>query len=149
MQRSERSITMNDSEHYCSPLVENRGTSLHDRSGRILVVDDDRSATELLSRLLTPLGYEVREENNAENALEAARDFQPGVVVLDYQMPGVHGGEIAWQLAQDPALKETPRVILCSGVPPQDFLIDLPPIEIEIINKPLDIESLVGMLRSA
>ena len=118
-------------------------------SKRVLVVDDDRAATGVLSRLLTKLGYEVREENNAVKAVEAAREFQPGVVILDFLMPEVHGGEIAWQLAQDPALEKTPGLILCSGVPIAYLEQKLPPVRINVIEKPVDFGALVVALYEA
>jgi CheY-like chemotaxis protein len=113
---------------------------------RILVVDDDHETTQALQRLLTAHGFLVKEENDSTQALQTARDFQPDVVILDFLMPRTHGAEIAWKLASDVRLRETPRVILCSGVPIADFELKLPPIRIEIVEKPVNAGELIDLL---
>jgi CheY-like chemotaxis protein len=115
-------------------------------SQRILLVDDDPETTQTLQRLLTASGFLVKEENDSSQALQAARDFQPVVVVLDFLMPRVHGGDVAWQLASDAALHTTPRVILCSGVPISEFALKLPPIKIDVVEKPVPIKTLLRLL---
>ena len=116
-------------------------------SQRILVVDDDLETTQTLHRLLTAQGFDVREENDSMHALQSARDFQPDFVILDFLMPRAHGGDVAWQLASDRLLKKTPQVVLCSGVPTHEFALKLPPIKIEVVEKPVDLDTLLGILR--
>lgn len=83
---------------------------------RILLVDDDSNITSLLKLYLEESGiYEVREENNAEQALAAAKAFRPDLIFLDMMMPNVLGGKIAYQLEEDEEFKDTPVVFL-SGV---------------------------------
>lgn len=113
---------------------------------RILVVDDDHDTTRTFQRLLTAHGFLVREENDSRNVLRTAREFQPDVVILDFLMPPPHGAELAWKLAGDVRLRETPRVILCSGVPTGEFELKLPPIKIEIVEKPVDGDMLLQLL---
>ena len=114
---------------------------------RILLVDDDLATTRSLKQFLTAHRYEVLEENDSRKALEAAKSFQPDVVVLDFQMPEAHGGDVAWQLASEPGLRKTLRIILCSGLPNKEFALKLPPIKIHILEKPVLTEKLLQMLR--
>src|SRR3954466_16357354 len=99
---------------------------------RILAVDDDPATTRSLRKLLEKKGYEVREENDSTRALATARAYQPHVVILDYLMPRVHGGDVAWQIASDATLREV-RVIICSGVANWDLSKKLPPARIPIL----------------
>ena len=116
-------------------------------SRRILVVDDDLVTTQTLHRALMAEGFLVETENDSMRALETAIRFQPDFVILDFLMPRAHGGDVAWQLASTAALRKTPRIILCSGVPTAEFALKLPPIKIEILEKPVDFATLVKLLR--
>src|SRR6188474_1749702 len=105
--------------------------------GRILIVDDDPQSTGGLRRFLESHGYEVHEQNDSTQALPSARAFQPKAVILDYLMPGMHGGDVAWQLASDPKLRSI-MVIVCSGVGAREISRKLPPAPIPILEKPIE-----------
>ncbi|MDO4259176.1 MAG: response regulator transcription factor [Actinomycetaceae bacterium] len=60
---------------------------------RILVVDDEAVLAELLGAALRHRGWETRTAANGWEALDIAPDFDPDVVVLDIQMPGLDGLE--------------------------------------------------------
>ena len=84
---------------------------------RILLVDDEKSFTNLLKLNLEETGnYEVRVENWAEDALAAAREFKPDLVLLDIIMPRMPGGNVAAAMKEDAALKNTPIVFLTAAV---------------------------------
>jgi len=84
---------------------------------RVLLVDDEKSFTNLLKLNLEDTGnYEVRVENWAEDALKAAKEFKPDIVLLDIIMPRMPGGNVAMQLKEDPVLKDTPVVFLTAAV---------------------------------
>ena len=70
------------------------------RSGRILVVDDELGMREGCRRILVPEGHEV---STAESAEEALRGFQPGwldLALIDLRMPGLSGIELLARLQQ-------------------------------------------------
>ena len=84
---------------------------------RILIVDDEKSLTNLLKLNLEETGhYDVRIENWAEDALAAAREFKPDLVLLDIIMPRMPGGNVAAQIDADPQFKDTPIVFLTAAV---------------------------------
>jgi CheY-like chemotaxis protein len=84
---------------------------------RILVVDDELIITHALKKFLDGTGaYEVRTENKPTQALQVAHQFKPDLIILDIQMPGLEGGELASLLQEDPALKDTPIVFLTALV---------------------------------
>jgi len=82
---------------------------------RILVVDDDPSLSELVRLFLEKTNrFEVRVENRPNLAVGAAREFQPHMILLDVDMPGKDGGEVARELKTDPATRATPVMFLTS-----------------------------------
>ena len=60
---------------------------------RILAVDDRPESRHLLVRLLTPLGFEVREAANGQEAIDAWRQWQPQLILMDMRMPVLDGRE--------------------------------------------------------
>ncbi|MEO8518440.1 MAG: response regulator transcription factor [Dermatophilaceae bacterium] len=82
------------------------------RSG-VLIVDDNAPFRELARALLQAEGFEVvGEAADAVSALISARALRPRLVLLDVQLPGQDGFEVARQLAQE---AEPPMVILVSS----------------------------------
>lgn len=112
---------------------------------RILAIDDEPATTHTLKRILERRGYVVEEENDSTHALETARAFHPDVVIVDFSMPIANGGDVAWQMASDPELKDT-QVIVCSGLDAKEFERKLPPTHIPILHKPMDTLELLELL---
>ncbi|MGR3173086.1 MAG: response regulator transcription factor [Candidatus Scalindua sp.] len=61
---------------------------------KILVVDDEVKAYELLKRFLEKKGYEVITSNSGENAIKKVKNEKPSVMLLDIRMPGMGGIEV-------------------------------------------------------
>lgn len=88
---------------------------------RILVVDDEPFVTRLVSVMLEKTQmYEVRTENRPFYALAAAREFRPRIVMLDVDMPGKDGGQIASEMQRDPELSKIPVLFLTALISRQD-----------------------------
>jgi len=84
---------------------------------RILIIDDEPSFTRMVKLNLEKTGaFEVREENKATNALAAAREFKPDLILLDVIMPTLDGGDVAGQLEKDRQLRGIPVVFLTATV---------------------------------
>ncbi|WP_235827124.1 response regulator transcription factor [Actinomyces culturomici] len=76
-----------------SPALESSFVRPDGTPARVLVVDDEAVLAELLGAALRHQGWETRTASNGWEALDAADDFDPDVVVLDIQMPGLDGME--------------------------------------------------------
>ena len=88
---------------------------------RILVVDDESMITSTFKEFLERTGkYEVREENSGVRALDAVKEFQPDLVLLDILLPDLDGASIAAALKQDDNLKDIPIIFLTGLVTKQD-----------------------------
>jgi len=81
---------------------------------RVLLVDDNQDAVDLLSLSLTELGHDVRAAYDPCTALEIAREYPPDIALLDIGLPGMDGYELAAALcAQQP--DAPPGLIAISG----------------------------------
>lgn len=88
---------------------------------RILIVDDDFACSRLVGLMLEKTGrYEVRVESLPHEAQKVAREFLPDLFLLDVDMPGKDGGELARDFKRDPALAKKPVVFLTSLVSPSE-----------------------------
>ena len=66
-----------------------------DRSASILVIDDDPDVRDFIAESLSDFGYAVRTAVDGKAGLAAFSKARPDVVILDYAMPGLSGGEVA------------------------------------------------------
>ena len=82
---------------------------------RILIVDDEPAALKVLTRLLAEHGCEARVAGTGPQALQAARDSPPDLVLLDINLPEMDGYEICARLKADENMREIP-VIFLSGL---------------------------------
>jgi CheY-like chemotaxis protein len=74
------------------------------RDVRILVVDDNEDAADMLVEVLTAEGYRVRAANDGPAAIRVASEFKPDVAVLDIGLPVMDGYELAGRLQQLPEM---------------------------------------------
>ncbi|MFG1707727.1 response regulator transcription factor [Nonomuraea sp. M3C6] len=71
-----------------------------DRPARVLVVDDEPNIRALLSQTLRLVSFEVRTAATGAEAVTAAREFQPDIVVLDVMLEDFDGFEVARRLGE-------------------------------------------------
>jgi len=84
---------------------------------RVLVIDDDMDFSYLLKVTLELEGrYEVRAVVNSSSAVTIARDFRPDLILVDWMMPGMDGGQVVSALQDDPALRKVPVAFLTAMV---------------------------------
>ena len=82
---------------------------------RILVVDNEPASTRLVRLTLEKHGlFEVCEINDPQRAVTAAQRFQPGLILLDVEMPAMDGGEVARALRDQQGLGKVPIVFMTS-----------------------------------
>jgi len=84
-----------------------------EKSGRILIVDDDPDFRELLDLMLRKEGIQTAIAENGEDFLNKIDDFQPDLVTLDVMMPGLTTEEILEKLIKK---KCKPKIILLTVV---------------------------------
>jgi signal transduction histidine kinase/streptogramin lyase/CheY-like chemotaxis protein len=82
---------------------------------RILVVDDRWANRQLLTRLLKPLGFDLREAESGEEAVEIASSFQPHLIFMDMRMVGMSGVEATQRIKATPLGKSIAIVALTAS----------------------------------
>ncbi len=82
------------------------------REERVLIVDDDPAVLDGLSNLVLSMGFPVRKLDSAAEALQVYREWQPALVLMDRNMPGMDGPSCIHKLVeQDP----NARIVIISG----------------------------------
>jgi PAS domain S-box-containing protein len=84
------------------------------RKPRVLIIDDDRAATDLIQVILENEGYEVLKAFQGRQGVEMATRERPDLIILDLIMPETSGFNVAYQLKQIPATRAIPIIILTS-----------------------------------
>jgi anti-anti-sigma factor len=103
----------------------------------VLVVDDDPSIRRVLERILTPAGYAVFTASNGDEGRSLAREKKPSIILMDINLPGLDGGEVAQQLADELRTADIP-VIFISGLISGKDEADIGPAGYPMIGKPFD-----------
>ena len=83
---------------------------------KVLIVDDEIAIFELLASLLTLNGFQVLTTCEGKEALRLANSEQPDLILLDINMPGMDGGDIARELANHSRTKGIPILFLSAMV---------------------------------
>ena len=78
----------------------------------VLVIDDDASVRDLMSRFLSKSGFRVVVASNGEEGLRLAKQENPLVITLDVVMPEFDGWSVLKKLKSDPALAQIPVIIV-------------------------------------
>jgi signal transduction histidine kinase/ActR/RegA family two-component response regulator len=104
-----------------APVSDERVSSTP-RTGakRVLVVDDNEDAGELLGFMLEQEGFEAVVVNDGPAAIQAATMMSPSVVILDIGLPGMSGYEVATRLRKDSSLSDTAIIALSGWGSPED-----------------------------
>jgi PAS domain S-box-containing protein len=85
-----------------------------DRRPTVLVIDDDRAATDLVQVILENEGYRVLKSNHAREGVELAVQERPDLIILDLVMPEMSGFHVAYELRHIPATRFIPIIVLTS-----------------------------------
>jgi len=81
---------------------------------KVLIVEDDKFLSELISTKLDKEGYDIILANDGEQGLKKTLEEKPNIILLDIMLPGMDGFEVLENLKRhtDPAIKNIPVIIL-------------------------------------
>ncbi|HLH72736.1 MAG TPA: response regulator [Chloroflexota bacterium] len=103
-------------------------------------MEDQLEISELLSDVLQPLGFQTFVARDGSEATNLVRALKPDVITLDLNLPLKDGRMVLRELAEDPATKHIPVVIIsaCSGgLTPNGQVV-------EVLSKPFELADLIG-----
>jgi sigma-B regulation protein RsbU (phosphoserine phosphatase) len=115
---------------------------------QILIIDDDPAIQMLLKRTLNKEGYEVAVASNGEEGLAQARQLRPGLVLCDWNMPGMTGLEVCRQVKATSELSTTMFVLLTSRTALEDRVEGLDAGADDFLSKPVEMPELEARVRS-
>jgi two-component system phosphate regulon response regulator PhoB len=110
---------------------------------KILVVDDEPEAVELLQFNITQAGYEVLVAADGAEALKKAHSALPSLILLDLMLPEVDGLEVCKMLRRDPATANIPIVMVTAKATEIDKILGLELGADDYITKPFSPRELV------
>ncbi|MBA4141985.1 MAG: PAS domain-containing protein [Nitrosospira sp.] len=119
---------------------------------RVLVVDDNRDAGEVLAMLLESTGLHVRSVDSGPAALAAIPDYQPNVILMDIGMPGMTGHEVARHIRQQPEYGDIKLVALTGWGQEEDRRLSRESGFDHHLTKPVDftvLKNLIGTLQGS
>lgn len=82
----------------------------------ILIIEDNEDLLHLMEEVLTNEGYQVTALVYCDDIIETVMDCQPDLVLLDFMLHGINGGELCHQIKTNPVTQALP-VIIISGYP--------------------------------
>jgi two-component system phosphate regulon response regulator PhoB len=110
---------------------------------RILVVDDEADIVALVAFHLVKAGYRVSTASTGPEAIAAARQERPALIVLDLMLPGASGYDVLEQLRAQPATKEIAVLMLTARREEQDRIRGLSLGADDYLTKPFSPQELV------
>jgi two-component system response regulator MprA len=114
-------------------------------SGRVLVIEDDAEITDALRRSLRHEGYQVRTAGDGIEALDAAAEFIPDLVVLDLGLPRLDGMEVCRQLRAD---GDVPILILTARTETENRVTGLDSGADDYLVKPFERQEFLARIRA-
>ncbi|MDB6123424.1 MAG: Two component transcriptional regulator, winged helix family [Pedosphaera sp.] len=110
---------------------------------KILVVDDEPDAVDLIKFNLKGAGYEVITAADGEEALQKARSLLPNLIILDLMLPEVDGLEVCKILRRDPRVSAVPIIMLTAKAAEIDRVLGLELGADDYVTKPFSPRELV------
>jgi len=115
-------------------------------TARILIAEDDRAVRESLLRALQLEGYTVAAANNGAEALDAVRQAEPDVLLLDVSMPLVDGLTVCRVLRSEE--NQLPVLMLTARTETSDRVAGLDAGADDYLSKPFDLDELLARVRA-
>jgi two-component system response regulator VicR len=111
---------------------------------RILFVDDDFAVAEVTRMVLEHEGYTVLVAGNGEDAFHAVETERPDLVITDYMMPIMNGGQLVRQMREARLLRAIPVIMVTANASNE---IDGVEHCARVLHKPITIDQLLQAIR--
>ena len=115
----------------------------------VLVIDDSTTIRRLVDKELSSQGYRVLVAGTAEEGVETAKSQQPDLIILDHQLPGKTGYEVACELLAIPDTAAIP-VVASSTLRKKAYVeyVDCDNV-VDMLPKPYTPEALIATIENA
>jgi CheY-like chemotaxis protein len=114
---------------------------------RVLIVDDERNNRDWLNKLLTSIGFVVREAEDGKAAIELFEDWRPRLVLMDIRMPVMDGLEATRRMRSNPTAERAAIIALTASAMGKDRLAAIESGADDYLSKPCREQELLAMIR--
>jgi len=114
------------------------------RQQHVLVLDDNEAILAVVKEALIYEDFQVNDIPDAVHFFEAVRDFRPDLILLDYHLSGVNGGDLCRQIKAMEQYRHIPVIIFSAYFSKGD-----PPIGVDcdgFLHKPFDLTELLEVI---
>ena len=122
-------------------------SGIMERTLRVLLVEDAPFLRYAFSRLLRMQGYDVKEANDGQDALNCLRGFHPDLVLTDLMMPVMGGIELITLIRANPDYEGVPVVAITADATEYAEMAAREAGAVDVITKPIDLPALLDRLR--
>jgi CheY-like chemotaxis protein len=118
-----------------------------ERTLRVLLVEDAPFLRYAFGRLLRLEGFDVKEVNDGQEALDCLSSFRPDLVLTDLMMPVMGGVERIMHIRADPENSGVPVVAITADATEQAARLARSAGAVDVITKPIDLTALLDRLK--
>lgn len=147
---AETEIAVGEESVGASVLSDERTAARHDAEHHVvLIVDDDPANRQILFNILSMDGHSVIAASTGVEALRVLeQNNNIDLVILDWMMPGLSGGEVCRQIRRRWSLSELPVLMLTARTRPEDMLAGFEVGANDFLGKPVEIGELKARIRN-
>ena len=116
---------------------------------RILIAEDEGVSRVVLGTKLKEMGHEVVEARDGTEAWDLFQQDHPRIIITDWMMPGMDGGELSGRVRGEPDQPYTYIIVLTSLSGKGSFLEAMDAGADDFLTKPVDMDELTARLRVA
>ena len=114
----------------------------------ILIVEDDFKSRKLLRDVLTAVGYQTSEADNAEDGVKLAQELVPALILMDIRLPGMSGIEALRFLREDKRTSGIPIIAVTASVMESQKAEAIGAGFNAIESKPVNVKSLLAAIQT-
>jgi CheY-like chemotaxis protein len=95
---------------------KNAEAHIHYQLPKVLIIDDDQAIIDVLKQFFQLCGYVCITRQSADDIIALVTHVRPSVIILDYLLPEINGGDLCGRIKREGSLRDIP-VIICSAYP--------------------------------
>ena len=117
-------------------------------AAKILIIEDEKAVREMLCFTLKNDGFEILEAEDSNSALDALKENEIDLILLDWMLPGKQGIEISRLIRSSSEIKDIPIIMLTAKSDESDKVLGLESGADDYITKPFSPKELVARIKA-
>lgn len=117
-------------------------------AAKILIIEDEKAVREMLCFNLKNNGFEILEAEDSNSALDALKENEINLILLDWMLPGKQGIEISRIIRSSSEIKDIPIIMLTAKSDESDKVLGLESGADDYVTKPFSPKELVARIKA-